>query len=87
MTKETRCNECGSLLGEDGMTAAERVIKIFGGATKLARLTNIDSSSVYRWNYPKEKGGTDGAIPHANHGKILAAAHRNGIKITRSDLV
>ena len=85
--KKLRCNECGSLLGDDGKTAADRVIYTFGGATRLANLTGIDKSSVYRWRYSKERGGTDGAIPHANHGKILAVAFKNNIKLTRSDLV
>lgn len=87
MKEKTRCEECGSLLGDDGLTAAERVIKLFGGASRLADLTGIDNSSVYRWKYPKSKGGTDGAIPHANHARIITAANNNGIKITRSDLV
>jgi len=85
--KKIRCDECGSLLKEDGMTAAERVIDAFGGASRLADLTGIDNSSVYRWKYSKEKGGTNGAIPHANHGVIMAAALKNKIKLTRSDLV
>lgn len=85
--KKIRCDECGSLLGEDGKTAAQRVIDAFGGASKLSELTGIDKSSVYRWTYPREKGGTEGAIPHANHGKIIAVAYLNKIKLTRSDLV
>lgn len=88
MTKQaTRCKKCGSLLNDDGMSAAQRVIIAFGGATELADAAKIDKSSVYRWLYPKEKGGTNGAIPHANHGKILAAAEAIGLGVTRSDLV
>lgn len=87
MSRKTRCSECGSLLKEDGKTAAQRVVDAFGGASRLSNLTGIDKSSVYRWTYPKAKGGTEGAIPHANHGRILAVALRNKIKLTRSDLV
>ena len=87
MNNEIRCDECGSLLGDDGMTAADRVINAFGGASRLSELTDIEKSSVYRWTYPKDRGGTDGAIPHANHNKILKAAAHAGIKLTRSDLV
>ena len=87
MTKKIRCNECGSLLGDDGKTAAERVIDLFGGASRLAELTGIDKSSVYRWTYSKEKGGTDGAIPHANHDNIIKTAFIFKIPMTRSDLV
>jgi len=87
MAKKTRCGDCGSLLKDDGNTAADRVIHAFGGASRLADLTGIDKSSVYRWTYSKEKGGTNGAIPHANHGTIMAAAFKHKIKLTRSDLV
>lgn len=88
MPKNTiRCNKCGSLIGDDGKTAAERVIDKFGTAARLAELAGIDKSSVYRWGYPKDKGGTDGAIPHGNHGAIMKAAVTAGIKLTRSDLV
>lgn len=87
MPKSTRCPACGSLLEDDNLTAAERVIEAFGGASRLSDLTGIDKSSVYRWKYPKDRGGTDGAIPHGNHGAIMRAAVQYGIKLTRSDLV
>lgn len=84
---DIRCNQCGSLINGDGKTAAERVINAFDGASRLSLLTGIDKSSVYRWTYTKERGGTDGAIPHGNHEAILHAAEVNNIQITRSDLV
>lgn len=87
MPTSTRCRVCGSLIDDDGKTAAERVIEAFGGAARLSDLTGIDKSSVYRWKYPKERGGTDGAIPHGNHGAIMRAAFQYHIKLTRSDLV
>lgn len=85
--KKIRCDECGQLIKADGKTAAERVIEAFGGASRLADLTGIDRTSVYRWTYSREKGGTAGAIPHGNHGKLLAVAARNKIKLLKSDLV
>ncbi len=87
MAKKTRCDECGSLLKDDGNTAADRVIFAFGGASRLSELTGIDKSSVYRWTYTKLKGGTNGSIPHANHVTILETAAKYDINITRSDLV
>ena len=87
MVNKTRCGKCNSLLKDDGLPAAERIIKAFGGAKNLSELTGIDLSSIYRWKYPKDKGGTDGAIPHGNHFKIMQAAKESKINITRSDLV
>ena len=87
MAKKIRCDECGSLIGDDKKTAADRVIGLFGGPRRLSDLAGIDLSSVYRWTYSKERGGTEGAIPHGNHGKIMAAAGNAGLKLTRSDLV
>lgn len=87
MTGKTRCGECNSLLKDDGKSAAERVIEAFGGAKRLADLTGIDLSSIYRWKYPKDRGGTDGAIPHGNHFKIMQAVNKHKITLTRSDLV
>jgi hypothetical protein len=82
-----RCTQCGSLIRSDGKTPAERMYDAFGNAKRLAVLCGLDIVSVYRWNYPKEKGGTGGNIPHGNFEKILAAAKANKIKITKSDLV
>jgi hypothetical protein len=73
------------------MTQACRIIKKFGGAEALAEaLSNVglerSKHNVYRWTYPREKGGTGGVIPTPSLPHVLLAARNEGILITREDL-
>lgn len=73
---------------------AARVIAKFGNARRLAEATQrlADPSLhrsphvVYRWTYPKSKGGTNGRIPSSALEAVLAAARLEGILITPADL-
>lgn len=74
-------------------TQAVRVIKKFGGARNLMRLLEqvdpdnaINPSSIYRWTYPKEKGGTGGVIPTRALPILIRAARYAGIFIDIEDL-
>ena len=67
-------------------TQAEVVIEKFGGACKLAKLLGVADSTVFRWNYPRSQGGTDGIIPGKSLRKVLAAAKLAGVVITSQDL-
>lgn len=77
--------------GELGpMSQAERVIKRFGGAYKLAKLLVGTAeprtpSSVYRWTYAKEKGGTGGVVPARLWPHLFEAARMAGILVTDED--
>jgi len=64
---------------------AKTVIAKVGGPEVVAEVTGRDLSRVYRWMYPKERGGSGGIIPHREAEKILAHAMRNGIDVTPSD--
>lgn len=72
-------------------TPAERVIAKFGGAYKLAAaLGRVDGrkrvvTSVYRWTYPREKGGTGGYIPAAMVPTVMSAARLEGIFLEAGD--
>ena len=73
------------------LSQAERVIAKFGGARALsAALASVstprDPSVVYKWTYPKERGGTDGRIPTNAWDNILKAARKYGIILTAEDL-
>ncbi len=70
---------------------AEKILHKFGGANRLARIfkqlgINKNRSSIHRWTYPREKGGTGGFIPASNWGNILMAARYDGIILTTEDL-
>jgi len=55
-------------------TQAIKVAKPFGGLTGLAKAIGKNPSTVHRWSYPKDRGGTDGRIPTVNVPEIIAAA-------------
>lgn len=73
-------------------TQAQRVIAKFGGAYKLAQALNRlepekrrDPSNVFRWTYPRTKGGTGGMIPAGAMLDVLDAAKSEGILLTPDD--
>lgn len=71
-------------------TQSERVIQKFGGVRRLAHALKlidkpINTSSIYRWTYPRPQG-TGGIIPSQAWPSILEAARLLGILITREDM-
>lgn len=65
---------------------AEKIIERFGGETRIANALNCDVATIYRWTYPKDKGGTDGLIPSSAMAAVLNAADVLGIDITADDI-
>jgi len=63
------------------MTAAERVIKKFGTASKLAKAIKRSRSCISHW---KSRGGN---VPAYMQAEIILVAKKLGIKITSDDLV
>jgi hypothetical protein len=55
------------------------------GSDKVAEITGKHVSRVYRWMSPKDRGGTDGRIPHEDAEKLLAYAQVNQIDLTPAD--
>lgn len=68
------------------MTSAERIITKFG-AQQLADALGLKLSTVYRWNYPRDRQGQDGTVPARYHVAIWQAAKQLGIKLTRNDFL
>lgn len=64
---------------------AQRIIDRFGGARRLAKLLRFDPSRVYKWTYPRDKGGTGGLVPAAVIPRIQALADIEGISISAAD--
>lgn len=64
---------------------AKRIINKFGGIYTLARKIGAAPSTIYRWTYPLDKGGTGGLIPVKWHEIILETARLEGIFITKED--
>lgn len=74
-------------------TQADRVLRKFGGPRRLARLLKtldpenaLNPSSIYRWRYPVEKGGTGGVIPTRDIPVVRKAAALDGIILDEWDL-
>jgi len=66
-------------------TSAERIVSKFGGPRAVAGLLGLDVSTVHRWGYPRERGGSDGQIPTRHQRALLSAARERGIDLTPAD--
>ena len=64
---------------------ARTIIDKCGGVHAVAAITGRDVTRVYRWMYPRDKGGSDGEIPHSAVRKLLDHAARNGIDLRPDD--
>lgn len=72
-------------------TQARRIIEKFGGERALQRALkdaghDIDITRIYRWTYPRSRGGTGGLIPSQQIPHILKAARLQGVLIVAEDL-
>lgn len=65
---------------------AEKIIEKFGGPAKLANALQCDAATIYKWTYPKDKGGTDGLIPSSTMPAVLKAADILGIDLSSEDI-
>jgi hypothetical protein len=61
---------------------AASIIKALGGEAITSEITGTAYTAPYRWQQPKDKGGTDGLIPQRHHPAILAYARNKGLEIT-----
>ena len=66
---------------------AALIIKLFGGVKSLANAINKDPATIYRWTYPKNKGGTGGLIPSAALRKITEAAQHLNISLYEHEFI
>ncbi|WP_246723514.1 hypothetical protein [Rhizobium sp. ARZ01] len=57
------------------------------GIEKVSEITGKHVSRVYRWMYPKDRGGTGGIIPQSDVPGLLAYARANEIEITANDFL
>lgn len=56
-----------------------------GGYAVIAGWLKIDVSRVYRWTYPKERGGTGGIIPAKHQQTLLEKAQAADIRLKPAD--
>lgn len=66
-------------------TPADLVIAKFGGHRAVADVLGLDLSRVYRFTYPKARGGSDGVIPAKHQRALLDAASVKDIDLRPED--
>lgn len=66
---------------------AAGIIKRLGGEAVVREITGCGVSTPYGWQYPRDRGGTDGLIPQRHHRKLLDYAKSNGIGLTAEDFL
>ena len=67
------------------MSIADAVIRKCGGHAQVARWLGLSLAQIYRWTYPRERGGTGGLVPARRQGELLAKARAAGIDLTPAD--
>lgn len=68
-------------------TPADRVIAAFKGVRATARVLNISSSTVSRWQKERDEGGTGGRVPTKHQATILRIAGERGLELTAEELI
>ena len=51
----------------------------------VCEIVQTDRTAVYKWTYPKERGGCDGLIPSRYHSLLLRAAKERGVELSPND--
>lgn len=87
MTKQRSTAPDGTVLENQ----AERVLRKFGGARRLAAILKMlgrerDPATIYKWTYPRSKRGTGGLVPSSAWGDVLAAMRFEGLQLLPEDM-
>ena len=61
------------------MNIAEQIIEKAGGVAKVATICGRTHSWVYKWTYPKDRGGRGGIVPFADALSLIEAGARGEI--------
>lgn len=69
------------------MEPASSIIHKLGGEAVVAQSLGTAFTAPYRWQYSKEKGGTDGLIPQKHHPALLALAREQGTDLSAEDFL
>lgn len=69
------------------MEPASTIIKKLGGEANVSKITETAYTAPYRWQQPRDKGGTGGLIPQRHHPKLLSYAHIKKIRLKPGDFL
>jgi len=67
------------------MNIAKHVIDKCGGAPTVAAWLGLGESTVYKWPYPKHRGGAGGLVPSRYQQDLIYRARENGVDLTPGD--
>jgi hypothetical protein len=69
------------------MEPASSIIEKLGGEGVVSKITRTAYTAPYRWQHPRDKGGTGGLIPQRYHPLLLDHARRHGIALKAEDFL
>lgn len=69
------------------MQPAKTIIDKLGGEAVVSRVTQTAFTAPYRWQYPRDKGGTDGLIPQKHHRTLIDYAREQGIDLKAEEFL
>ncbi len=69
------------------MEPAASIIRKLGGEAVVSRVTETAYTAPYRWQQPRDKGGTGGLIPQRHHPKLLAFAREQDLPLSPADFL
>lgn len=69
------------------MEPAQSIIHKLGGEAAVSAITKTASTAPYRWQYPRDKGGTGGRIPQRYHPVLLNYAQEHAIALSAEDFL
>lgn len=69
------------------MEPARTIIEKLGGASIVSKITGTSHNVPYRWQYPRERGGTGGMIPQRHHPALLDYAREKRIRLRADDFL
>lgn len=69
------------------MEPAAAIIERLGGPKVVSTITGAAYTAPYRWQHPRDKGGTGGLIPQKHHVTLLNYARDQGIPLQAADFL
>lgn len=69
------------------MEPASTIITKIGGEAVVSEITGTAYTAPYRWQHPRERGGTGGLIPQRYHPVLLAYARSKGISLKAEEFL
>lgn len=66
---------------------AASIVRRFGGEAAVSEITGTAFTAPYRWQYAREKGGTNGRIPRKPLAALIAHGREHGVVITPEEML